>query len=154
VDATFQKNTVIRLFAGVVGKISTKRIRRDLPGLIMKPCSKLFEMKKYKVKTISTKLLPSDYFTEEDNHLCEIGIRTKPGTNWNAPGVYEGRLYFEDKDTLKTAMEDLKKIGVMPVIKCGLTRIVVYNKNIARLLYYYIKGRNIDAQGLHKSVQP
>lgn len=105
-------------------------------------------MKKYKALTISTKLCPRDYYEEEDRYLCEIGVRTARNTNNNASGIYEGRLYFDDKETLKVAMEDLKKIGVQTVIKCGLTRIVVYENENARLLYYYIKGMGVDAQGV------
>lgn len=105
-------------------------------------------MKIYKVKTLSSKLCPRDYFEEEDKYLCEIGVRTKPNSNHNAPGIYEGRLYFSDKETLKSTMDDLKKIKVYPVIKSGLTRIVVFEQEVAQLLYFYIKGRGIDAQGI------
>ena len=110
-------------------------------------------MKKFKSITISTKLCPRDYFIEEDRYLCEIGVRTKPNTNHNAPNIYEGRLYFSDKETLKAAMEDLKRIEVQPVIKCGLTRIVVFEKENARLMYYYIKGIGVQAQGIFRTIK-
>lgn len=109
-------------------------------------------MKKYKSITISIKLCPRDYFIEEDSHLCAIGVRTEPGTNHNAHNIYEARLYFSDKETLKIAMVDLKMIGVQVVIKCGLTRIVVFEKENARLLYYYIKGIGVSAQGIFRTL--
>ncbi len=109
-------------------------------------------MKKYKALTISTKLCPREYFDEEYRYLHEIGVRTSPDSPHCTSGIYEGRLYFDDKETLKAAMEDLKRIGVQTVIKCGLMRIVVYEKENARLLYYYIKGMGVDAQGIFKKV--
>ncbi len=105
-------------------------------------------MKKYPVKTIPPKLSPRDYFNEEDKHLVEIGVRIKRGARTNVPGICEGRLYFENKEILKAVMEDLKQLGVFPVIKCGLTRIVIYNVKQFNLLRFYLKGRNIDCQGI------
>jgi hypothetical protein len=111
---------------------------------------KKLEPKKYPIKEISWKLVPRDYFIEEDKHLVEIGVRIKQNTNINAEGIYEGRLYFDNKQTLNDTIKDLKTIGVIPVIRCGLTRIIIYTAEQSRLLYYYIKGREIDSQGILK----
>lgn len=113
---------------------------------------KKLDPKKYPCKTISKKLCPRDYFEEENKHLNEIGAKSGTGVNIQTPipGVYEGRLYFDDNETLKSAMQDLKMINVIPVIKCGLTRIVLYTEESSSLLYFYIKGRGIDAQGIFR----
>lgn len=111
---------------------------------------KKLDPKKYPAKTISNKLCPRDYFIEEDKHLNAIGVKSGAGINIQTPvpGVYEGRLYFDDKATLSKCMKDLKKINVIPVIICGLTRIVLYTEDSASLLYFYLKGRNIHHQGV------
>ena len=99
---------------------------------------------------IDPKLCPRDYFAQETAHLIAIGVKKGPGVGTDIEGIYEGRLYFEDKVTLKSVMADLKLIGVATVVECDLTRIVIYKTAQASLLYYYLKGRNIDCQGVFK----
>lgn len=114
---------------------------------------KKFSSKVYPAKTISTKLCPRDYFNEEDNHLMEIGVKKSPGIINDVEGISVGRLYFDSKESLQETMIDLKKINVLPVVKCGLTRIVIYSPDNGTLLYYYLKGKNIDCQGIFRYQQ-
>lgn len=112
---------------------------------------KQFNSKKYPCKTISDKLCPRDYFDEENNHLIEIGAKKGTGVINDVPGINVGRLYFEDRKVLSETMKDLRKINVLPVVKCNLTRIVIYPPENGSLLCYYLKGKNISYQGIFKN---
>lgn len=112
---------------------------------------KKFDPKKYPCKEIPKNLFPRDYTEAETNHLIEIGVRKGPGIVNDVPGINVGHLYFEDKTVLAETMKDLRKINVLPVVKCSLTRIVIYSPENGSLLYYYLKGKNIDCQGVHKT---
>lgn len=112
---------------------------------------KKFDPKKYPCKEISKNLFPRDYIEAETNHLIEIGVRKGRGIVNDVPGIYVGRLYFEDKTVLADTMKDLHKINILPVVKCNLTRIVIYSPEKGSLLYYYLKGKNIDFQGVHRT---
>lgn len=106
------------------------------------------DISKLKKIKINSKLTPKAYFEQENEHLISIGLKKSAGIGFHIEGIHEGRLYFKDKETLKLVMADLKKIGIYPVIECDLTRIVAYKTVHASILYYYLKGRDIDCQGV------
>lgn len=111
------------------------------------------DISKIKVKKISDKLVPRDWFLAEDEYLTEIGVRTKLGTKWKAPNINELRLYLNefDKKEQKEILKDLKSINVYPAIMSSSgTAICIYHDSSANVLFYYCKGRNLDCQGLHK----
>ncbi len=110
-----------------------------------------FDSKKYPCKEISKNLCPRDYFEAETNHLIEIGVRKGRGIVNDVPGIYVGRLYFDDKKILSETIKDLRKINVLVVVKHNLTRIIIYPPDNGSLLYWYLKGKNIDCQGIFKS---
>lgn len=111
------------------------------------------EISKIKVKKLSDKLVPRDWFLAEDEYLTEIGVRTKLGTGWNAPNINELRLYLHelDKKEQKEIIIDLKSFGVYPAIMNNSgTVICIYHDSSANVLFYYCRGRKLDCQGLHK----
>lgn len=113
----------------------------------------LKDISKIKVKRLSDKLVPRDWFLAEDEYLTEIGVRTKIGTNWKAPNINEARLYLGnfDKKEQKEILNDLKYFNVYPAIWSNSgTAICIYHDSSANVLYYYCKGRNLDCQGVHK----
>ena len=98
---------------------------------------------------IAPKLTPRAYFEIENAHMVNLGLKNPcGGIGLKVEGIYEGRLYFENKDILKSVMSDLKKLDVVTIIECALTRIVIYKREQASILRYYLKGRNIDCQGV------
>lgn len=111
------------------------------------------DIAKIKAKIISDKLVPRDWFIAEDEYLTEIGVRTKLGTNWNAPNINELRLYLSelDKKEQREILNDLKTINVYPAIKSNSgTVICIYHDSSANILFYYCRGRKLDCQGLHR----
>lgn len=106
------------------------------------------DISKLKKIKIDHKLVPRDYFQKEYEHLKSLGLKNSPGVSLDVDGVHEGRLYFDNKDILQSVMSDLKKLGVVPVIECQLTRIVIYKTDQASILYYYLKGREVSCQGV------
>ncbi|REC40517.1 hypothetical protein [Chryseobacterium sp. 5_R23647] len=111
------------------------------------------DIAKIKVKKLSDKLVPRDWFIAEDEYLTEIGVRTKLGTNLKAPNINELRLYLNelDKNEQREILKDLKSINVYPAILSNSgTAICIYHDSSANVLFYYCKGRKLDCQGLHK----
>jgi hypothetical protein len=111
------------------------------------------DISEIKIKTLSDKLVPRDWFIAEDEYLTEIGVRTKLGTNWKAPCINELRLYLGevDKKERDEIINDLKSINVYPAIMSNSgTFICIYHDLSANILFYYCKGRKLDCQGLFK----
>lgn len=113
----------------------------------------IVDISKIKVKKLSDKLVPRDWFIAEDEYLTEIGVRTKLGTKMKAPNINELRLYLEelDKKEQKEILKDLKFINVYPAIMSNSgTVICIYHDYSANVLFYYCKGRKLECQGLFK----
>lgn len=111
------------------------------------------DISKIKLKKISDKLLPTDWFAAEDKYLTEIGVRTALGKNLKAPNINEARLYLQDLDKkqLKEILSDLKSFNVYPAIMNNSgTIICIYHDSSANVLFYYCKGRNLDCQGVFR----
>lgn len=111
------------------------------------------DISKIKVKKISDKLVPRDRYLAEDEYLTEIGVRSKLGTNWNAPGIHYLRLYLKklDKKEQKEILKDLKFMNVYAAIMINSgTAICIYHDSSANILFYYCKGRELDCQGVFK----